>query len=61
MNPEFLQVVLYPPTEGHAAAHVPVLHNVVMHKDCSCLMAVRQRKQKKSLCEKKEYVKYYYL
>lgn len=49
MNQEFLQVVLYPPTEGHAAAHVLVLHNVVLHKDCSCLKAVRQRKQKKSL------------
>lgn len=34
MNPEFLQVVLDPPTEGHAAAHVLTLGNVVLHKNC---------------------------
>lgn len=40
MNHEFLQVVIDPPTEGHAAAHVPVLGNVVLYKDCFCLRAV---------------------
>ncbi len=41
MNPKFFKVVLNPPTEGHAAAHVPVLSDVVLYKDCSCLRAVK--------------------
>ncbi len=47
MNPEFLQVVLDPPTEGHDAPHVPVLGNVVLYKDCSCLRAVTEKYNKK--------------
>lgn len=47
MNPEFLKVVLDPPTEGHAAPHVPVLGNVVLYKDCSSLRAVNIRENNK--------------
>lgn len=46
MNPKFLQVVLDPPTEGHAAAHVPVLDNVVLNQDCSSLRAVKEKRKK---------------
>lgn len=46
MNPEFFKVVLDPPTEGHAAANVPVLSNVVLHKDCSRLRAVKRENKK---------------
>lgn len=45
MNPELLQVVLDPPAEGHAAAQVPVLGNVVLYKDRSCLSALRRQNQ----------------
>ena len=48
MNPEFLQVVLDPPAEGHAAADVPVLGNVVLYKDRSCLRALRKQNDKNS-------------
>lgn len=56
MNPEFLQVVLNPPTEGHAAPHVPVLGNVVLNEDCSCLGPVKR--EKKKFVQSKQYVKY---
>lgn len=52
VNPEFLQVVLDPPTKGHAAAHVPVLGNVVLYKDCSRLRAVIRGNNKKFKYEK---------
>ena len=50
MNPEFLQVVLNPPAEGHAAPHVPVLGNVVLNEDCSCLRPVKREEKKKVNC-----------
>lgn len=46
MNPEFLEVVLDPPTEGHATAHVLVLGNVVLYEDCSRLRSVKRENNK---------------
>lgn len=40
MNPELFQVVLNPPAEWHAAAHVLILGNVVLYKDGSRLRTV---------------------
>lgn len=61
VNPEVLQVVLDPPTERHAAAHVPVLWDVVLYKNRSCLRSVRHTcgwcLMEKKCGEKKEFVK----
>lgn len=37
MDPKFFQVVSNLPAEGHAAAHIAVLSNVVLYKNCCCL------------------------
>lgn len=39
MNTQLLQIILNPPTEGHAAAHVFTLSNEVLYKDGSRLKA----------------------
>lgn len=44
MHPEFLQEVLNPPAEGHGAAHVLILSNVVLYKQRSRLRAVSSSK-----------------